>query len=459
MHKRLLSLLKYCHQSLVLVGLLSLATCTTKENTAINPDVNACDDTTLPTQAQTGGNTPTTSAYNSGDGKDIILQGFHWNSWKSNTWQTIASDANAIQEAGFTMVWFPPVSKSTGGTGYLPNEWYNLNSAHGTDAELRTAVNALKTLGVKSLADIVINHRVGTLDWADFTNPAFADNAQAITPEDEWGKGTGNPDTGADFNAGRDLDHTNASVQTEIKQWMAWLKNDVGFTGWRYDFVKGYKGSFTGTYNDASSPYFSVGELWPDITGDYRASGADVNYHRQKIVDWINATGDKSPAFDFTTKWQLMLATESKEYYRLKDAEGKPIGVMGWWPEMAVTFVDNHDTGTSPGGGQDFWPFPEAKLAEGYAYILTHPGTPTVYQTHYFDSGNTLKSTIKTLMGIRKAQGITSTSEVYIHIANRQHYVALVNGNTLLRLGTGWTPCDGAWTLATEGESWAIWTR
>ena len=35
------------------------------------------------------------------------------------------------------------------------------------------------------------------------------------------------------------------------------------------------------------------------------------------------------------------------EYWRLRDAQGKPPGVMGWWPSRAVTFLDNHDTGST----------------------------------------------------------------------------------------------------------------
>ena len=41
----------------------------------------------------------------------------------------------------------------------------------------------------------------------------------------------------------------------------------------------------------------------------------------------------------------LQDALERTEYWRLKDAAGKPPGVMGWWPSRAVTFLDNHDTG------------------------------------------------------------------------------------------------------------------
>jgi hypothetical protein len=35
------------------------------------------------------------------------------------------------------------------------------------------------------------------------------------------------------------------------------------------------------------------------------------------------------------------------QYDRLRDGRGKAPGLLGWWPEMAVTFVDNHDTGSS----------------------------------------------------------------------------------------------------------------
>ncbi|HAS44452.1 MAG TPA: alpha-amylase [Microscillaceae bacterium] len=394
-----------------------------------------------------------------GSGRDVMLQGFHWNTWQHGTWNIIKNSANDIRNAGFTMVWFPPVSKSTGGTGYLPNEWYNINSDHGSGSQLRDAVSALKSRNVKSIADIVINHRVGTTNWADFSSPAFANNARAVTRDDEWGQGTGNYDTGDPYNAGRDLDHTYSSVRTETTNWLNWLKNDVGFDGWRYDYVKGYSGYYNGLYNDATSPYFSVGELWPDITGNYFASGNGVNYHRQRLMDWINSTGNKSTAFDFTTKWQLMLAVDRSEYWRLRDTQGKPIGAIGWWPKMSVTFIDNHDTGPSPGGGQDHWVFPSNHVEKGYAYILTHPGTPTVYWPHYFDWGSNLRNKIKSLISIRKSQGITATSSVSIQAADGSKYAAIINGNTAMKIGGGsWSP-GGGWNLAASGSGWAVWTR
>lgn len=35
------------------------------------------------------------------------------------------------------------------------------------------------------------------------------------------------------------------------------------------------------------------------------------------------------------------------EFWRMRDSHGKPPGVIGWWPSRAVTFIDNHDTGST----------------------------------------------------------------------------------------------------------------
>lgn len=412
------------------------------------------------TNTNSSGYTEYTNPSYNGNGDDIMLQGFHWASTNGNWWTTLANNANTIASAGFTMVWLPPVSDSGDNNGYLPRRWYNLFSRYGNGSSLSNAVSTLRQAGVKVIADIVINHRVGTANWADFTDPAFANNNAAVCSDDEWknngGNPTGAPDTGAGYDAGRDLDHTNPDVQSNIILWMKWLRQ-IGFDGWRYDYVKGYHSRYNSNYNEATKPYFSVGELWPDIT-DYNASGSAVNYHRQALMNWIDNSGGKSTVFDFTTKWQLMLAVQNNEYWRLRDPDGKPIGAIGWWPAMSVTFVDNHDTGYSPGGGQQHWPFPQDKREIGYAYILTHPGIPCVYWYDYFDSGSYLQNKINTLIAIRKAQGIRSTSPITILKAEASEYVAIINSNTIVKLGPGMS-FNTNWTLATYGTNWAVWTN
>jgi alpha-amylase len=391
-----------------------------------------------------------------GNSSAVMLQGFHWRSHETYPWwNVIANNAATIQAGGFDMVWLPPSSDSAAAEGYLPRQLYVQTSAYGTDAQLKAAIGALHTRGVKAIADIVVNHRVGTTNWADFTNPAWGSNA--VCRNDEWSGATGNLDTGDGFGAARDLDHTQGFIQSDITSWLNWLKSSIGYDGWRWDFAKGFSGSYVGTYVANTVPYFSVGELWTDLDLN------NPNAHRQLIMNWIDATAGRSGAFDFTTKGLLQQAVQYNEFWRLRDSQGKPAGAIGWWPAKSIAFLDNHDTGPSnPSGGQNLWPFPSDKILQGYAYILTHPGTPTVYWVHYFDWGTTNQSEIKKMIQIRKAKAITNTSAVQIAVADISQYAAIVTGNSgkvAVKIGPGWWNPGTGWTLATSGTNYAIWTQ
>lgn len=37
-------------------------------------------------------------------------------------------------------------------------------------------------------------------------------------------------------------------------------------------------------------------------------------------------------------------ALQRGDLSRLRDSEGKPPGLIGWWPSHATTFLENHDT-------------------------------------------------------------------------------------------------------------------
>lgn len=73
--------------------------------------------------------------------------------------QTLKEQIPAIAEAGFTAIWLPPPSDAVSAQGYLPRDYYNLNSKYGTEAELRQLISVMHENGVKAIADIVINHR------------------------------------------------------------------------------------------------------------------------------------------------------------------------------------------------------------------------------------------------------------------------------------------------------------
>jgi alpha-amylase len=396
-----------------------------------------------------------------GDGRDILLQGFHWASHtgvldgaartRKSWYRILQENAPAIKAAGFTWVWFPPASDSLAPEGYIPRRWNVLDTAYGSEADLRAAIHALEP--IKALADIVLNHRVGAASGgADFQDPAFPDNRAAVVRDDDSGVGTGHPDTGERHAAGRDLDHTNPDVRAAIKTYLQRLKA-VGFKGWRYDLAKGYHGRFVGEYNEATLPEFSVGEFYD---GD-----------RQKLTNWIDATGGRSTAFDFPTRYLLYDACLHDDYSRLRSVNGNrvvPGGLLGYWPSRSVTFLDNHDTeyrrdeehrchndGTRHFAGKT--------VDMGYAYLMTHPGIPCVFWPHYFDWGAATRQRIDRLIRVRKAAGIHSRSGIDIREAHKGLYAAVIDGRVAVKLGRrDWWPGWG-WELEVDGEWFAVWVR
>ena len=59
----------------------------------------------------------------------------------------------------------------------------------------------------------------------------------AIVGSDGFG-GLGSIDSGATFEPAPDLDHKNEEVRESLKDWLRWLNKDVGYAGWRLDYVK-----------------------------------------------------------------------------------------------------------------------------------------------------------------------------------------------------------------------------
>jgi alpha-amylase len=95
----------------------------------------------------------------------------------------------------------------------------------------------------------------------------------------------------------------------------------------------------------------------------------------------------------------------------------------------------------------------------GYAYLLTHPGIPCVFWSHYFDWGHCTRQRIDRLIKIRKGTGIHARSTVDIKEARRGLYAAVTDGRLAVKLGTrAWSPGAG-WHLALDGDRFAVWTR
>lgn len=342
----------------------------------------------------------------------VMLQGFSWDSYDYSQWNVLEKQADDMK--GFIdLVWLPQSGKcieTTQVMGYKPYYYFNQNSSFGTEAELRSLIAKFKANGIGAIADVVVNHR-NTDGWYAFPAETYKgvtyqmlstdickndDGGTTATQAKKDGVSLSNKyDEGTDFGGCRDIDHKSANVQKIIKAYLKFLKEDMGYTGFRYDMVKGFSGTHVADYNDATGVKFSVGEYW------------DGN---ESIINWINKTNKKSAAFDFQFRYNVRDAIGVKD--------NKIVSSPNWsklksdynlmhdpvYRQYAITFVENHDM-QYRSKDEPLDPLKRDTLAAN-AYMLAMPGTPCVFQPHW----RAYKQEIKSMIEARKLAGITNMS-------------------------------------------------
>lgn len=396
----------------------------------------------------------------------VMLQGFYWDSYNDTKWTNLTSQADELSKY-FNLIWVPQSGwcNSTTDMGYYPRYWFDQRSAFGTEQELRTMISTFKAKGTGIIADVVVNHKNGVRYWCDFANETVKgkntgktysvtwdntgytqicnnDEANTATKSEAKGKIKGAADTGLGYTGCRDLDHTNPTTQQNIKTYEDFLLNEMGYTGFRYDFVKGYDPQYIKMYNEASKPKFSVGEYWQ---GSVTASKKD-DHPFGGVKDWVEATGKTSAAFDFPMKY-LIKGAFNDGNWKLLATNYTTSTLVGIEPQYAVTFIDNHDTG-EPHVNPD--PL-RANVEAANAYILALPGTPCIWISHW----KPYKYTIKKCILARKIAGVTNTSSIIKSEGQDNGYVLIVkgnNGNVMLLLGSP-TYSTAGYQLACEGEN------
>lgn len=365
------------------------------------------------------------------DYSGVMLQGFSWDSYNESQWKVLEKQADELK-GYIDLVWLPQSGKcmeSTQVMGYMPYYYFNQNSSFGSEAELRSLITKFKAAGIGAIADVVINHR-NTEGWYTFPAETYKGvtyqmQSTDICKNDDGGTTatqaatdgvslSQNNDEGTDFGGCRDIDHKSENVQKVIKAYLKYLKDDLGYTGFRYDMVKGFDGSHVADYNDAVGVEYSVGEYW------------DGN---EKIESWINRTNKKSAAFDFQFRYNVRDAvngaangkvTTSSDWSKLNSNDNLMHDAN--YRRYAVTFVENHDTQKRSESEQND-PLRKDTIAAN-AYMLAMPGTPCIFQPHW----NAYKSELKEMIAARKYAGITNMSNYANKQSKKTLYVNEVTG-------------------------------
>ncbi len=394
----------------------------------------------------------------------VMLQAFYWDCPREDQrefqwWNRIREQIPSLAKAGFTALWLPPVHKAGNVTGlsmgYDPYDYYDLGEFDqkgtvptwfGTKNELLALINEAHRPGLSLIADVVINHNsgadaqevnplTGQSRWTLFRPKSgkFPRNWECFHPNmyESWDE--------MSFGDMSDLSHRNPYVYAELLKLARWLIEDVGFDGFRYDFVKGY-GANTITaiqeyryMRDAKpvTPY-GVAEFW-DNARAIENWVALANFSNSNPVD----------AFDFPLREMLKA---------LCDQYGFSLRNLATWetvtqkqPQSVVTFVENHDL------RDEGRPIVNDKLL-AYSYILTHEGYPCVFWHDYFNYSLALPDT---------PNGIAALVQAHEKYAGGAAQTLYLDDDLYIMQRTGYGDKPGLiYVLNNRGDGWrGDWVR
>ncbi len=388
----------------------------------------------------------------------VMLQGFYWDSYQATRWSALTDKAQQLGQY-FDVVWVPNSgSIDAGGTaqtmGYMPVYWLKHNSVFGTEAQLRDMISTLHRHNTSVIMDLVINHKSGKNGWVDLASETVTGPVTGETYSMTWSMAdicstdecvaagyaaTGAADEGENFDGSRDLDHTSANVQKNVKTYQRYLMQELGYDGFRYDMCKGYSGYYTGLYNQACEPAFSVGEYW------------DGN--AETLRWWLNSTKQddriQTAVFDFALKYPMQSAFGGGTWSALND---KGLAADPDYQRYSVTFVDNHDTGQS--GNYDCL---KTNVMPANAFILAMPGTPCIFYKHYLVYASEINNCIKA----RRAAGVHNQSALLTQRESGGGYIIETQGtrgNLYLQVGgaTG-NGTPSGYTLVQGGDGYNLY--
>lgn len=362
-----------------------------------------------------------------------MMQYFEWYLPNDHSlWNRVAQEAANLQEAGISSVWLPPAYKGAHGdsdVGYAVYDTYDLGefdqkgsvpTKYGTKDEYLAAIRALQEQGIEVLADIVLGHRLGADDkerifaygsanedrnrqthgkkkvtvWTKFTFPGrngkYSDfkwdwtnfhgtDYDAHSRENgilrfigkEWDSDVDSENGNFDYLMGVDLDMSDPEVLEELDRWGEWYLNFTGVDGFRIDAVKHIEFHFFKVWLEklrASSgkPLFAVGEYW--------------NAELSRLQTYIEKSGRALSLFDVPLHFHMFDASRSNGTYDMRNLfKGTLVEAD---PELAVTFVDNHDT--QYGQALESWILPWFRPMAYALILLREEGYPCVFYGDYY---------------------------------------------------------------------------
>lgn len=362
-----------------------------------------------------------------------IMQYFEWDIPADGLlWRRVGAQAASLKAFGIDSVWLPPAYKGAAGgydVGYGVYDLYDLGefdqkgtvrTKYGTRDEYLACIRALQEQGIRVLADIVLNHRLGADEtelvqaeqydpenrlnritgeetisaWTKYTFPGrgkkysdFQWNWTCFNGIDwdnrtnqgglyqfkgkDWNEDVDKDKGNFDYLMGANVDMKNPAVVEELIRWGKWYQDTTGIDGFRLDAIKHIDFSFYEKWLDAVRKHegedsFAMGEYW---SGD-----VDV------LKEYLQNCGNRMSLFDVPLHFNFYNASRSGGNYDMRKLFDDTLVQANIF--KAVTFVDNHDS--QPGQSLESWVEPWFKPLAYAAVLLRRDGLPCVFYADYY---------------------------------------------------------------------------
>ena len=310
----------------------------------------------------------------------VMMQAFYWgcpaaDQREHDWWNFVAEKVEELGKAGVNARWLPPVSKAADhkSMGYDPYDFFDLGDFdqkggvetwYGNRAELESLIAKAHANNIGLYADMVINHNSG----------ADEEEVNPLDGEKRWTKFTPKSGRfprdwncfhpsryeqfmmeGENFAGFPHLCHRNPRVYAAMFEYARMLIEELGFDGFRFDFVKGYGAWMIG------------------LLSKYRYVKDSAEFSPYVVAAM---TDNQIAAFDFPLRYKLKDVCDSPNYDLRNLTEGGTVVMKR--PLHAATFVDNHDMGDNT--------IVNDKMM-AYSFIMVHEGYPSIFWYDYYNNG------------------------------------------------------------------------
>ncbi len=367
------------------------------------------------------------------DTNKTMMQYFEWYLPNDcNLWKSVAESAPSLHKLGITSIWLPPAQKSAGGiddTGYGVYDLYDLGefdqkgtvrTKYGTKEEYLLAIKTLQKQGIKVLADVVLNHRMGAdekqdiiaykinpdnrnevlgdyrkisawtkfdfagrnnkysdfkLDWSHFTaidyddiekeNGIFRFYGKHFSSEVDKERGN------YDYLMGCDVDFNNLDTVDDLNAWGKWFFEQTHVDGFRLDAVKHIRSSFYKRW---------LSDLKNEFKTDLYTVGEYFSVNIDTLMNYLDYNDQINSLFDVPLHDHFKIASESCGNYDMSKIFEETL--VDRRPSKAVTFVDNHDT--EPGQSLESWIQDWFKPLSYAMIMLREKGIPCIFYGDYY---------------------------------------------------------------------------